>query len=74
MDKLTAAAICQERLARWVADLASETATPMLLVGIKQGENMGELVLCVTEDLETNAIRAFLMAALRELPSNGSHA
>jgi len=72
MDKPEALAICRECLATWADKLAGELATPVLLLGVKHGEN--SLVLCVPKDAETNAIRTLLMAALRALPSNGSHA
>jgi len=65
--------ISRERLRRWAAKLAVEVATPVLLLGVKQGEGAGSLVLCTPRNMDTSAVRGLLMRALRELPDNGSH-
>ena len=74
MEKSEALAICQERLGRWGEKLAGEVATPVLLLGAKQGEGAGGLVLCTAEDVRRSDLRTLLIGALQALPENGSHA
>ena len=71
MENPEALAICRERLEAWANVLGGEVATPVLLVGVRQGDNAGSLVLCCTKDLSLSAIRGFLSSALSALPSNG---
>jgi hypothetical protein len=73
MEKSEALSICQERLSRWADKLAGEVATPVLLLGVKHGEGAGGLVLCITEDVRKDDLRALLIGALQALPANGSH-
>lgn len=73
MESPEALAICQQRLRVWSYKLAVEVATPVLLLGVKQGEGAGSLVLCTPQNMDTYAVRGLLMKALRELPENGSH-
>jgi hypothetical protein len=54
----------------WSELLASDLATPVLLLGVKHPD--GGLVLCCVEETSKPALRGFLEAALRALPANGS--
>lgn len=73
MERLEALAICRNRLEVWANTLGGEVATPVLLLGVKQGENAGSLVLCFPGNLPAYAVRELLSAALRALPANGRH-
>jgi hypothetical protein len=70
MDRSTALAICQERLGMWSELLAVDLATPVALLGVKHPD--GGLVVCYLDETPIPALRAFLEAALRALPANGS--
>lgn len=60
-------AITAQRLAHWAEKLASEVATPFVLLGVSHGDKRGQLVICVVDDEEVTkqTIVAFLRSAIR---------
>lgn len=60
MTKNDAEKICVERLKRWKGKLVNEVATPVLLLGVSHGNELGKLVLCITEDLGEDDLKIFV--------------
>jgi len=61
--------IAKARLAKWGNQLASQNATPVVLIGIGHGSNSGQVVLCTLEepDMPVDKLKEFLLFTLREL-------
>jgi hypothetical protein len=53
----------EERLGYYRKRMRQQNATPLVCLGIGHGEHKGELVLCATEDLSIEMLRAVLHAA-----------
>ena len=67
MNREKAKQVTRDRLHRWGAYLADNISTPVLLVGIGHGPEMGTVRLCATEDSTHAKLEAFLLFALHKL-------
>lgn len=56
MERATVERICIERLAKWSADLAEETATPLVLIAVRHDDPRGQLVVCTEDDVSDDAL------------------
>jgi hypothetical protein len=59
--------ICRERVRNWNRRLVEEHATPALHGRVGHDHNSGAVVICTTEDMHDEYLRAFLRKALAEL-------
>jgi hypothetical protein len=73
MNSEEISAINRERLGRWVNILAKRHATAQVLVSIGHDHNGGQLELCTTEDVFSDAqLAAILRWAAAQLDNRGS--
>lgn len=64
MNKEQIIKIGDDRLGRWKERLASEHATPVILLGVTHDHNSGKIVLCTLEEMGNFEIRLFIKDAL----------
>jgi len=67
MNKEVLLQICDERLDRWKRRLASQHATPIILISVGHDHNSGQLGICTVEEIDKSMIRIILTKALELL-------
>jgi len=67
MNKLEVAKICAERLGCWGAELTKQHATPVLLLGVGQDDQRGELNVLVCEEVEDKVLKLMVTAIFQQV-------
>ena len=67
MKKKEIMEICDERFDRWKRRLASQYATPIILIGVGHDHNSGQLSICTVEEMDNSMIRIIFTKALELL-------
>ena len=67
MNREKVRSIGKERLDKWLDHLVNDHATPVLLMGLGHDHNLGNVSLCITENITNEQIELFLMGVLQKI-------